>query len=111
MIKTAALIVSVIGIFVLLLMLNYQTAVFVENINGMERLVRNTKVKTYGNVIDERIYGGFRIFRLDNDIEIVCDCTFSLRGKNVFVTGVIEDYTGRKQVRALSVKGQLIIGE
>ena len=103
MIKTAALIVSVIGIFVLLLILNYRTVVFVENINELESLVRNTKVKTYGNVIDERIYDGFRIFRLDSDIEIVCDCIFSLMGKNVFVMGVVEDYTGRKQVRVLRI--------
>ena len=93
--KVIALIIALFGIFILgLLMLNLNP-VEVDNLDDLRKFEINTKVKLEGEVIEERVlYEGTKLIKIGN-LEIICDCKESFKGKEVRVTGAIEEFIVR----------------
>ena len=101
--KRLALSLAIIGIFILLILLNFQAPISINKPLDMDLLEQNQKVKTMGHVISERVYPEIRILKLDNEIEITCeDCKTNIN-KTLIVTGVIERYQNRTRIKALRI--------
>ena len=85
-------------------MLNNLKAIEIKNLENLKKLIVNEKVSVEGLVVEERfIYENTILVKLDNEVEIICECD-SFLNKNIRVEGVIEEFENKKQVRALKVE-------
>jgi hypothetical protein len=98
-----AFIISILGMFILVLVLNV-SPIKIETYSELEKLEVNTKVSMSGIVVSERIiYEGTKLFEMSNDIELVCECLDNLEGKQINVIGIVEEYKDKKQIRVLEI--------
>ena len=97
--RRLAFIVMIIGMFTLIIFLNSEP-IAVDDYSDLEELEINAKVSLVGRVLEERIiYQGTKLYKLDNDIELICECLDSLNGKEIKVIGVLEEYNRKKQIK------------
>jgi hypothetical protein len=96
--------IALAGIFILGLLMFKLKVVEVNSFDDLEELEINTKVELEGRVIEERaLYEGTKMFII-GDIEVICECLESFKGKEIRITGMIEEFNGKKQVRALRIE-------
>ena len=102
--KRIALLIAVMGLFVLgLLMLNLK-AVEVGNEDDLKKLEVNTKVIVEGRVAEERVlYLGTKLLII-NDLEVICECSESFKGRRIRVEGLVDEFNGKRQVRVLKIE-------
>ena len=62
----------------------------------------NEKVVFSGKVESEREFGAFSILKI-NGINVLCDSGKKYLSKEVLIVGKVEEYNGKKQVRALYI--------
>ena len=102
--RKIAFMLTIIGIFVLLMLLNFSAPVIVDNYSSISKLEDNTKVQAQGRVISERtLYGETKLLKLDNGIEITCKSCLSYINRTLEVMGTIERYQNKTQILALSI--------
>lgn len=100
-----AFIIAILGIFVMALLLEFGSVREIESYAELEELEVNAKVLVGGNVVEERIlYEGTRLLKLENGVEVVCECAGSFNGEKVLVEGAVSEYEGKKQVEALRIR-------
>lgn len=101
--KKLALALALAGIFILLLILNLSSPIKITNSSDLSELPENTKVRTTGKVVSEKLYSDLRIITLDTGIQVTCTDCPSYHNKTLEVTGVVEAYINRTQIAALSL--------
>jgi len=102
--RRLAFAITIIGIFILIIMLNLTNPLIVDNYSSLSKLTDYTKVQTQGRVISERIlYEDTKLLKLDNDIEILCQACPSYINRTLQVIGTSETYINRTQVTALKI--------
>ena len=102
--KRLSLLIALFGIFVLGMLMFKIKAVDIKNLKDIERLEINTKVKLEGKVIEERIlFEGTKLIKI-RDLEIICECRRSFKGNEIRVVGLVEEFDGKRQVRALRIE-------
>ena len=77
-----------------------------KEISGFEELEKlniNDKVSFNGVVEKVRDFGDFKIIKIKG-IDVVCDCKDDFTGKEIEIIGKVEEYNGKKQVRALRIQ-------
>ena len=99
--KKISFIIAILGISYLVFMLNAGVVKITED-EELQGMIANKKVTLSGEVESERDFDGFKIMKIDG-IGVVCDCKIIYLGKEVEVIGFVEEYEGRKQVRALEI--------
>ncbi len=102
--KEVALLIAIVGMLVLgLLMLNLR-AVEVGDAEDLRGLEVNTKVIIEGRVAEERVlYLGTKLLMID-DLEVICECPEDFKGKMVKVEGLVDEFNGKRQVKALRIE-------
>ena len=102
--KTLSLSITLIGIFVLALLLNLHSPIIVDNSLSLSKLEVNSKVQTTGRVISERrLYENTNLIILNSNIEIICDSCPIYQNKTLSVIGIIEKYQNKTQIQALKI--------
>ncbi len=56
-----------------------------------------------GTVTEESVRGNYHTITL-NGTSVLCECTQSYRGKNILVKGIIDEYNGKMEIRALRIR-------
>jgi len=104
MLKRICLIITLAGIFTLLILLNFSAPIVVDNSSSLSSLEDNTKVQTTGKVISERtLYEQTKLIKLENNIEIICNSCPNYLNQTINVIGITETYENRTQVKALKI--------
>jgi len=102
--KRLAFAITIIGIFVLIILLNLSSPTVINNYSELSKLTDNTKVQTTGRVVSERIlYEDTKLLKLDNNIEILCQACPLYINRTLEVIGTIETYINRTQINALKI--------
>jgi hypothetical protein len=102
--KILALSLALLGIFVLIILLNFSSPIIVGNPSELSKLEDNTKVQTQGRVISERtLYEQTKLLKLDNNIEILCQACPPYINRTLKAIGTVETYINRTQVNALKI--------
>jgi len=99
-----AFIISLTGIFILLLVLNISKPLPVSSTEQILSLQENQKLFVTGKVISEKTYDQTKIFTLDNKIKISCKNCPLLLHKNISATGYLETYYKTPQINILKVQ-------
>jgi hypothetical protein len=94
---------TIAGMFILLILLNFQSPITVNSPSDLSSLEQNTKVQTQGKVLSERQYQTTKTLKLDNDIEILCNTCKSQINRTIRVIGTIERYQNKTQIQALKI--------
>ncbi|MEK6855416.1 MAG: hypothetical protein AABX73_04300 [Nanoarchaeota archaeon] len=97
--KRIALIIALIGMFVLLGLMFYGFVREINNMEDVESLEDNQKVVISGNVIEQK--GGAII--LDNGVKAECEGCLNYHGKNVSILGVVDKYDNKKSIFVLRI--------
>ena len=100
-IKKLALLISIFGTFFLLFSLNSEPKT-IDSLESLEDFEINEKVSISGVVLDERVYGDFKIIKISG-IEIICSCKGSYLNEKVEVIGVITEFNNKRQITALKI--------
>jgi len=104
MLKKVTLTITLLGIFTLLILLNFSAPIVVDNSSSLSSLEDNTKVQIQGKVISERtLYERTKLIKLDNNIEIICNSCPDYLNQTIEVVGITETYENRTQVKALKI--------
>lgn len=109
-----AFVLTIIGIFVLILIVVYSKETRVDSQEDIDELEVNRKIIVSGEIESERKFGNGIMMSLDvsenegegegEEIEVLCDnCRYGNVGKRVGIIGVIIDVYGEKKVEALRV--------
>ena len=99
-----AFIIAILGIFVLLLFLNYQAPIPVSAPENLKNLTENQKVLTRGTVIEEKFQKSNKILVLDNNLEILCDIKSPYYvNKNITILGVYDNFQ-KPRIKAMEIK-------
>jgi hypothetical protein len=101
-----AFIVALLGIVILLVFMGFPgMEIEVDGAGDLERLEINEKVFFSGSVESVRDFGDFKIL-IFNGVEVVCDCPsdFFGVGVEVEVIGKVEEFNGKRQIKALKIK-------
>lgn len=101
--KKLAFAITIAGIFILLIFLNFKSPVNIDNSSELSLLTENTKVKTTGKVVSEKQYGDFKILKLDNNIEITCQPCPKALNRTFTIIGTSTSYLNRTQITALTL--------
>lgn len=102
--RRLAFAITIIGIFVLLILLNLSSLIIINNSSDLSKLTDNTKVQTTGRVVSERVlYEDTKLLKLDNNIEILCQACPSYVNRTLEVIGTSEIYINRTQINALKI--------
>lgn len=64
----------------------------------------NTVVVIEGEVLSQRLLFEETSLLVLENYEILCTCDRSYKGKFVHITGIVESYENRKQVRAYTIR-------
>ena len=102
--KKITLIITFLGIFALLILLNFSPPIQVSSQKEISRLIDNSKVQTQGRVIGERQIENAKILKLDNSIEVLCQSCSSQINRTLSIVGVVESYQNKTQIRALTIE-------
>lgn len=101
--RKTSLVIALIGIFILLIMLNFSHPIQVNSQKDLSSLIENSKVQTKGKVIGEKQIGNEKILNLDNHLEIICRTCPSYLGQIIYIEGIIEKYQNKTQIQALKI--------
>jgi DNA/RNA endonuclease YhcR with UshA esterase domain len=108
--KNISLILSILGIFILLLLLKFQEPEKL-SINEAKSKEINSKLSIEGKIIDLRIVNedNFTISKIkDNSgyIEMICNCPDLKNFKNqtLLISGYLSEYKGNMQIQANKIK-------
>ena len=102
--RRLAFAITIIGIFVLIILLNLSSPLVVDSSSSLSKLVDNSKVQVTGRVISERIlYEDTNLLKLDNNIEVLCQACPTYINRTLQVIGTSETYINRTQVTALKI--------
>jgi hypothetical protein len=105
MLKKITLIITILGIFTLLILLNFSKPAIIDNYSSLKKLTDNTKIQTTGKVVSERIlYESTKLIKLNNSIEIICNSCPNYLNQTINVIGTTETYGNKTQVNALKIK-------
>ena len=100
--RKLAFIISIFGIFVLVLVMFFSGEIKVEDVEDLDELEVNSKVIVDGKIVGERNFGEGVKFELDNGLFVLCDnCGVGFIGRKVEVYGAVEDVYGEKMVGVL----------
>jgi DNA/RNA endonuclease YhcR with UshA esterase domain len=99
--KKIAFVAAVLGIGILMgMMLLPPSGIMGQE--DIDSLDLNSKVVLSGKVESERDFDGFKVMRV-NGVDVVCNCEGFYLGKEVEVKGIVDEFEGKKQVRAIEV--------
>jgi hypothetical protein len=100
--KRTVLLISLMGLFLLILINNFSTPIKISSQNEINNLVENEKVIVSGIVINEKTSTNNIILTLNNNVSVYYDSITikSLKGKNITVIGIIDTYQ-RNKINAL----------
>ena len=101
--RRISFIIAILGIFILIGLIFWMPYQKIKNINDLNKTIDNEKVILTGFVKNGRIFSGKFIFTI-NGIKVVCEGCRNLRGKNVQVKGLINEYNGNKKIEVLEVR-------
>lgn len=102
--KILAFIITLAGIFTLLILLNLSHPIVINSPKGLSGLEQNTKVQTTGRVISERtLYENTKLLKLDNNVEVLCQACPAYINRTLNVLGTSETYINRTQIAALKI--------
>jgi hypothetical protein len=102
--RRLAFAITILGIFVLIVLLNLSSPKIINNYSSLSKLTDYTKVQTTGRVVSERIlYGDTKLLKLDNNIEVLCQACLSYVNRTLYVIGTSESYINRTQINALKI--------
>jgi len=93
-----SLIAAILGICVLFLLLNLSA----KNVDNIDNLKVKERVILEGVVDGEKIGNNYNSFNIGN-VSVRCYCKDSFNGKNTSVNGYVEEYNGKRDVRALTI--------
>ena len=98
-------IISVVGIFVLLILTMELPVKSINSQKDLEKLVDNQKVELSGRVIKESQWGTSLLLTLDNKVQLICNCPKSkiYQNKNISALGLVSSFGG-KRVKVLRLK-------
>lgn len=99
-----AFIVFILGMFVLILLMVFLPVRKIETFEELNKFEVNQKISLTGRVVEERVISlNRKILTLENEIQLVCDCSESFDGKEVNVFGLVSEYDGKRQVEVLRI--------
>jgi hypothetical protein len=102
--KLLALALTLTGIFILLVLLNFSPLIVVSAPSDLSKLADNTKVSTTGKVLSERIlYEQTKLLKLNNSLELICSSCPNYQNQTLKVIGLIDKYENKTQISALRV--------
>jgi len=101
MIKKASLIFLIIGIIVLIF-ISFKSPIKNVNFENLEGMEINTRVEINGKVEGVKDFEDFKILIVDG-IEIICDCKQNYLGKQIKIIGLVDEYNGKRQIKALKI--------
>jgi len=90
------LIISILGIFILLLI---SSNLRPKKVSNYSELAEGDYVQTTGKIISLRDYQDFSVIKLNNNITITCNCKFTINN-TIEVTGKVENYQNSLQINA-----------
>lgn len=95
--------ISFIGLFYLLGLLYWLPPIEVNDRNELSELEDNTKVIIRGFVEEEDYYSEGLILSI-NGVKVLCaKCEIELDNKEILIEGLVEEYFGEKQIKALKI--------
>jgi len=98
----AFLVLSLIGIFLLLLAFLYPSP---KQISGKISFNENDYTETTGKITSVKEVYEFKIIKLDNNITVVCyDCPKLKKNQKITATGAISNQSGSIQINAETIK-------
>jgi len=98
----AFLVLSLIGIFLLLLAFLYPTP---KQISGKAIFNENDYTETTGRILSVKEVYEFKIIKLDNNLTVVCyDCPKLKKNQKITATGAITNKSGAIQINAEMIK-------
>ena len=98
--RKEAFIVAMLGLSILFILI-VLPGKEIFNLEELEEMDLKEKIVLRGFVDGERVFENFRILSVDG-VEVICDC-LSFLEKEVEVVGFVEEFNGKKQVRALRI--------
>jgi hypothetical protein len=91
---------AIIGIFILLIILNYSPPLLITSSQNISILRANQKISVAGEVTSQT---SAKLI-LDNKLEIYCDCSSkSYLNKNVSILAIVEEYDNKKTLQVLKI--------
>ncbi|MFH1711473.1 MAG: hypothetical protein ABH840_04135 [Nanoarchaeota archaeon] len=101
-ITIAFLILSIIGIFLLLLVFLYPSQ---KQISGKITFNENEYTETTGKITSVKEVYEFKIIKLDNNLTVVCyECPKMKKNQKITATGPITNKSGTIQINAETIK-------
>ncbi|MEK6928449.1 MAG: hypothetical protein AABW65_00650 [Nanoarchaeota archaeon] len=103
--KIISLLLSLIGISILLLLL-FLPPKHISSLEELSKLKENQKTSVSGKVINERLLEKSTILKLDNNIELLCDCPKNIKykGKNITAVGIKDSFLNKDKIIVLKLK-------
>lgn len=81
----------------------FKSPVEIDSAETLDSFEINTKVELDGKVERERVFEDFKVLVVEG-IEIICDCEEYYLGKQIKIIGLIDEYNGKKQIKALTIE-------
>jgi len=105
--KNICLIISLAGILILLLMINFNE-IKTSKISSIKLSQENEHIKIMGRVISKQIYeSNFTTFKLkdsSSEINVVCNCPNIKLNQTIELTGRIQQYKKQVQISADEIR-------
>ena len=98
--KNYAFGVALIGLVILSFLILFDEPKEVNDKVELSELTVNKKVSVKGIVKNEREFGENYILKLENEIELICECV-GFEGKEVEIVGKVEEVYGERYLRVL----------
>jgi len=109
--KNICLAISLIGIFVLLLIINLDL-VKIQRVSDIDNLSQNKIASITGKVISKQIYeNNFTVLKINDksgEIDIVCSCPEIKINQTILVTGKIKGYKNQMQINQMQINADKI---
>ncbi len=103
--KTIAFSITLLSLFILLLLIFLLPAKSINSPEQLSALLPNQKITTTGKVIGEKYYKNYKIFILDNSLELRCDINCpSYLNKTVSALAITQSYNNKNYLNVLKIK-------
>jgi hypothetical protein len=104
--RRLALIITILGLFTLLLILNSQQPTPIESSDQLQNITENGLIQVSGIVIKETYNQNSRSLTLSNNLKLTCACKDlpSLKGRNIEATAIIERFNNQETLEVLEIK-------
>ena len=96
-----SLIISVTGIFFLLLL---SILIQPKQINNEKELKLNDYISVKGKIISIRNYDDFNVIKLDNNITLTCEKCKLKQNQTIIAEGKVEEYEKQLQINAEKIQ-------